>query len=380
MRVDDDPLYRAMVEDGIVLDRAKTAHPLAHSTWGPEEVEAACAVIRSGRTTMGEITREYERVFAEYVGTRYAVACNSGSSANLLMVAAWTLRYGKGIVIVPALGWSTSYAPFQQYGWTFRFVDIDRDTLNFDLSGLWRANQKSDADLILAINVLGNPNDFKGFPRHAQVLEDNCEALGSRYHGQRTGSLGVMGSHSTFFSHHICTMEGGMVTTNDEHFYHMLLSLRAHGWTRDLPAKNVFAESPAAWRFVLPGYNVRPMEVQSAIGIEQMKKLDGFVSQRRANAAAFPFKTQQETKEAESSWYGMTMFADDIGALRGRLEGRGIEHRSVISGNFLRHPASHYCQYTAEAMPNADYVSDHALMIGNSGQPIDWKCLDWVTS
>lgn len=372
-----DPLYRAMLADDII--RAGPAgHPLARSSWGEEEVEAAVAVLRSGRTTMGELTREYERAFAAYVGTRFAVACNSGSSANLLMVAAWTLRYGVGIVIVPALGWSTSYSPFQQYGWKLRFVDIDRATLNYDLSKLWQANENLDADLVLAVNVLGNPNDFKGFPRRVQVIEDNCESLGAKYHGQRAGSFGVMASHSTFFSHHICTMEGGMVTTNDEHFYHMLLSLRAHGWTRDLPGKNIFKESPAAWRFVLPGYNVRPMEVQSAIGLEQIKKLDGIIARRRANAAAFPFKTQTETKESESSWFGMTMFANDIAGLRAQLDERRIEHRTVISGNFLRHPASHYYKYTAEAMPNADYVSDHALMIGNHAGPIDWSVLDGV--
>lgn len=380
MRVETDQLYHAMLNDNLIVESPTIRHGLANSTWGPEEIEAACDVIRSGRTTMGDITREYERVFADYIGTRYAVACNSGSSANLLMVAAWTLRYGKGTVIVPALGWSTSYSPFQQYGWTLRFVDIDRDTLNYDLSALWKVNENFDADLILAINVLGNPNDFKGFPRRVRILEDNCESLGAKYHGQRTGSFGVMASHSTFFSHHICTMEGGMVTTNDEHFYHMLLALRAHGWTRDLPEKNVFRESPSVWRFVLPGYNVRPTEIQSAIGLAQINKLDGIVAQRRANAAAFPFKTQTETKNSESSWYGMTMFADDIAGLRLHLDERGIEHRSVISGNFLRHPASNHYQYTAGPMPNADYVSDHALMIGNHAQPIDWNILDGVAA
>lgn len=375
-----DPLYQAFLADGIITEEPPPkVHPLARSTWGEEEIEAACAVIRSGRTTMGAITRQYEEAFATYVGTRYAVACNSGSSANLLMVAAWTLRHGKGIVIVPALGWSTSYSPFQQYGWTLRFVDIDRETLNYDLSALWKANENLDADLILAINVLGNPNAFKGFPRRVQILEDNCEALGAVYHGQRTGSFGVMASHSTFFSHHICTMEGGMVTTSDEHFYHMLLALRAHGWTRNLPEPNVFHESPDDWRFVLPGYNVRPLEVQAAIGLEQLKKLDGFIEQRRANAGRCPLTIQKETEGARSSWYGFVLFADDIERLKAELDRRGVEHRPVLTGNFLRHPACHHYNYTAGPMPNADYVTDHALMIGNYGERIDWSFLDGIT-
>jgi CDP-6-deoxy-D-xylo-4-hexulose-3-dehydrase len=372
-----DAVLRAFVDDGIVIDGP--THPLARPTWGEEEVEAACRVIRSGRTTMGEITRAYEEAFASYVGTRYAVACNSGSSANLLMVAAWTLRYGKGVVIVPALGWATSYAPFQQYGWAMRVVDIDRKTLNYDLSALWAANEDSGADLILAINVLGNPNDFNGFPRRARVLEDNCEALGARYDGRRTGSIGVMASHSTFFAHHICTMEGGVVTTDDEHFYHLLLSLRAHGWTRDLPRANTFHEVPSPWRFVVPGYNVRPTEVQSAIGLAQLGKLDGFVAGRRANAATCPFNTQAETRNAESSWYGFAMLADDVAGLREWLTERHVEHRPVLSGNFLRHPASRFCNYNAGPLPNVDYVEEHGLMIGNCAEPIDWSIIDGIS-
>lgn len=346
-------------------------HPLARSTWGQEEIDAACAVIRSGRTTMGEITQRYELAFADYIGTKFAVACNSGSSANLLMVAAWTLRHGRGTVIVPALGWSTSYSPFQQYGWKLRFVDIDRQTLNYDLSGLHEAVTEG-ADLILAINILGNPNDFGNFPT-IPVLEDNCESLGAEYQGKRTGSFGAMASHSTFFAHHICTMEGGVVTTDDEEFYHTLLALRSHGWTRHLPNA-----ASGSWNFIVPGYNVRPMEVQSALGIEQLKRLDGFIAQRRANAAAFPFPTQTETKGGLSSWYGLVMFADDPDGLRAQLDERRIEHRSVISGNFLRHPTISFYDYTAGPMPNADHVHDHGVMIGNHGQTIDWSCLDGI--
>src|SRR5690348_15057962 len=131
--------------------------PLASSTWGEEELEAIVEVVRSGRLTMGEKTSQYESAFARYIGSRYAVACNSGSSANLLMVAAYTLRYGKGTVIVPAVAWSTSYSPFQQYGWRLVFIDIDRDTLNYRPADLWRAVEVYEDPVILAVNLLGNP-------------------------------------------------------------------------------------------------------------------------------------------------------------------------------------------------------------------------------
>ena len=314
---------------------------------------------------MGEKTRKYEQDFADYIGTKYAVACNSGSSANLLMVAAYTLKYGAGAVIVPAVAWSTSYSPFQQYGWKLVFVDIDRETLNYDVSMLWDAVCGVDDPLILSVNLLGNPNDYRAFPRKAPILEDNCESLGAEYFGKKTGSFGVMASHSTFFSHHICTMEGGMVTTNDEYFYHMLLSLRSHGWTRHLPEENVFHVKPGQFDFIFPGYNLRPTEIQSAIGIEQLKKLPRFIEERRRNAASFPLKTQREI--GKSSWFGFAVFDDDIELVK------DCEIRPVVSGNFTRSPSIHWYNHEIwMELKNADYVHDHARFIGNHHYPIDW--------
>lgn len=337
--------------------------PLSSDTWGAEERAAVLRVLDSGRYTMGQETRAFEQAYADYTGTKYAVACNSGSSAVLLMVAAWTLRHGPGTVVVPAVGWSTSYSPFQQYGWTLRFVDIDPHTLNYDLDALHAASK--GADLILAINLLGNPNSFDEFPA-LPVLEDNCEAMGAKYRGKRTGSFGAMAAHSTYFSHHICTMEGGLVTTDDEFFYHMLLSIRSHGWTRHLPEQNVFGVKPAMFEFIYPGYNLRPTEMQCAIGQEQLKKLPAFVEQRRENASRFPFKTQKEI--GESSWFGFVVYGDD----REKVVGK-YEHRPVVTGNFLRQPAIKFYRHEVFGkMRGADHIHDNAVMIGNSHLRIDW--------
>jgi CDP-6-deoxy-D-xylo-4-hexulose-3-dehydrase len=338
--------------------------PLSSDTWGAEEKAAIGRVVESGQYTMGAETAAFERAYAAYCGTKYCVAVNSGSSAVLLMVAAWTLKNGPGTVIVPAVGWSTSYSPFQQYGWTLRFVDIDRHTLNYDIESLWAA--ATGADMIMAINLLGNPNDYDGFP-DLPILEDNCEAMGAVYKLRRTGSFGVMSAHSTYFSHHICTMEGGMVTTNDEYFYHMMLSIRSHGWTRHLPEKNVFDVVPEKFSFIFPGYNLRPTEIQCAIGTEQLKKLPGFVDQRRENARRFPLATQHET--GRSSWFGFAVFGDDVAKVVGKYE-----HRPVVTGNFLRQPAIKYYKVeTIGDMRNADYIHDHAVMIGNSHERIEWE-------
>lgn len=367
----NDPLYRAMLADGIIVEKVK---PGAISTWGEEEKEVAIEVIRSGNTTMGPKVAQFEREYAAYCGTKYCVMVNSGSSANLLMVAAYTLRYGAGTVAVPAVGWATSYSPFLQYGWKMRFVDIDRETLNYDLAKLWKANEDSELDLILALNALGNPNDFGGFPKRARILEDNCESMGAMYGNKRTGAFGLMASHSTFFSHHICTMEGGLITTDDEWFYHALLSLRSHGWTRHLPEPNVFHVKPGKFDFILPGYNVRPMEIQGAIGSVQLRKLPEIIKNRRLNAESFPLKKQKEI--GESSWFGFAVTVDDKPSLEKKLDRLGIEHRPIISGNFARQPVMKYFDLAEfEEMPNADYIHDHGLMISNAGVPIDWSGL-----
>lgn len=319
---------------------------------------------------MGEKTSAFEKAFASYIGTKYAVACNSGSSANLLMVAAYTLRYGRGTVIVPAVGWATSYSPFQQYGWRLVFLDIDRETLNYRPVDLWYAVDKYDDPLILAVNLLGNPNDFYAFPRKVHILEDNCESLGAEYDNKKAGSFGLMASHSTFFSHHICTMEGGVVTTNNEYLYQMLLCLRSHGWTRSLPEKNLLNAKVESFNFILPGYNVRPTEMQCAIGLKQLEKLPKLIEARRENASKFPLKTQKET--GKSSWFGFAVFGDDVERVS-----KVCETRPVVTGNFLRSPSIKFYDYEVFGkIENADYIHDNACFIGNSHQKIDWSFLN----
>jgi CDP-6-deoxy-D-xylo-4-hexulose-3-dehydrase len=338
--------------------------PLSTDTWGPEERSAILEVMLSGRYTMGAKTQAFEEAYAEYCGTKYCVAVNSGSSANLVMVAAYTLRHGPGKVIVPAVGWATSYSPFQQYGWELIFVDIDRETLNYDIAKLHRAYNLFSPDLILAVNLLGNSNEFDRFPV-LPVLEDNCESMGAEYRGKMTGSFGQMGSHSTYFSHHICTMEGGMVTTDDEVYRDMLLSLRSHGWTRHLGKDNSLNAKVDKFHFIYPGYNVRPTDMQCAIGLEQLKKLPGLIEQRRENASRFPLRTQKEV--GKSSWFGFAVFGDD------RELVSEYESRPVVTGNFLRQPAIKYYDYqVCGDTKNADYVHDHALMIGNSHERMEW--------
>src|SRR5438067_5679038 len=196
-------------------------YPLSISTWDGQELEAIQSVCDSGRFTMGERVRLFEREFASFFGSQYAVMVNSGSSANLLAVASQffvknnPLRRGDE-VLVPAVSWSTTYHPLQQYGLTLKFVDVDLETLNIDTDLLESAiTPKTRA--IFAVNLLGNPNRFDRVMQICQkydliLLEDNCESMGARFQNRFAGTFGRCGTFSTFFSHHICTMEGGLVT------------------------------------------------------------------------------------------------------------------------------------------------------------------------
>ncbi|MGK0249203.1 MAG: dTDP-4-amino-4,6-dideoxygalactose transaminase, partial [Oleispira sp.] len=227
----------------------KISYALASSTWDENEYTAIQRVIDSNMFTMGKEVAQYEKEFATFFGSKYALMVSSGSSANLLMIAAlfftknskYKLKRGDEI-IVPAVSWSTTYFPLQQYGLKVIFVDIDRQTLNMDLDKLNSAiTDKTKA--ILSVNLLGNPNDYARMDevidgRDIFVLEDNCESMGATIDGKQAGTFGVMGTFSSFFSHHIATMEGGCIVTDDEELYHILLCIRAHGWTRNLPKFN----------------------------------------------------------------------------------------------------------------------------------------------
>ncbi|REJ78624.1 MAG: DegT/DnrJ/EryC1/StrS family aminotransferase [Acidobacteria bacterium] len=341
-----------------------SGYPLASSSWDDSEIRALQRVIESGIFTMGEEVAACERDFAASVGSRFAVMVNSGSSANLLMMAAITLRKnGESLasgdeVIVPSVSWSTTFYPVSQHQLKLVFVDIDRATLNLDLD-LLESAMSERTKAVLAVNLLGNPVDLvrlKAFcdERGLILLEDNCESLGATLDGKQAGTFGEMGTFSSFFSHHISTMEGGFIVTDDEEIYHILLSIRSHGWTRHLPRENLVVGTKGddpfeeSFRFVLPGYNLRPLELQGAVGREQIRKIGDFVIARRKNAKHFQglfennevFAIQKET--GESSWFGFALLIrpEATGLNRAevlsRLGAEDIEVRPIVSGNFAK--------------------------------------------
>ncbi len=375
-------------------------YPLATSTWDEKEYQSLRRVMDSKIFSMGSEVKKFEKEFAEFFNSKYAVMVNSGSSANLLMTAA--LFYNKNPdlllkpgdeIIVPAVSWSTTYFPLFQYGLRLKFVDIDLQTLNYDISALSEA-VTDNTRAIMVVNLLGNPNDFDAIndiisDRSIIVIEDNCESMGATFNGRHAGTFGVMGSFSTFFSHHISTMEGGVVVTDDEELYHVMLSMRAHGWTRNLPDQNHVTgnknEDPfdESFRFVLPGYNLRPLEMSGALGSDQIEKLPDIISGRRANG----LKLQQELGNhpgfliqeeiGESSWFGFSLVLRP-GAnksrkeLKTQLEELGFECRPIVAGNFTKNEVMKYFEYDVfGSLDNADYIDKNGLFLGNHHYSMD---------
>ena len=367
-------------------------YALATSTWDEKELNAIQSVIDKDIFTMGNCVKEFEEDFSKYLDKKYCVMVSSGSAANLIAIAA--LFYTKSPmlkrgdeVIVPAVSWSTTYFPLQQYGLKLKFVDIDLDTLNYDLDSLESAITEN-TKMIMVVNLLGNPNDFDKINEMIEdkdifIIEDNCESMGAEYKGKQTGTFGVMGTFSTFFSHHIATMEGGFVTTDDEELYHILLSMRAHGWTRNLPKENRVCTKSDDWfeesfRFVLPGYNVRPVEMSGAIGREQLKKLPIFLEQRRKNALVFVklFKDHKDfiiQKDIDnSSWFGFSLIIKPKSSLNRKdvlklLEENNIDCRPIVTGNFTRNEVMKFFDYEIhDKLKNANYLHENGFFVGNS--------------
>ena len=370
-----------------------SVHKLAISTWDHKEIEAINRVVKSGMFTMGKYVNDFEDIFSNYIDKKYSVMVNSGSSANLLMIASLIVRgdLKKGDeVIVPAVSWSTTYNPLQQYGLKVKFVDINLENLNIDLQAFENAISEK-TKLIFAVNLLGNPNYFDKILKICKqkeiiLIEDNCESLGAEYNSKKCGSFGLLSSHSFFFSHHISTMEGGMVSTDDKELYYILKSLRAHGWTRDLPKKSGLYKKNSddfyeMFNFIIPGYNLRPLEISGAIGIEQVKKLDNFIKVRRENAKHFQNimkkkKTIMIQKEIEkSSWFGFSLInLDDsltIENFRRKILNLGFEIRPVVAGNFTKNPVIEFFDYEISGdLTNSNFLHKNGIFIGNNSVDI----------
>lgn len=377
--------------------------PLACIGLRDGDIASAIKVLNSGDLTMGSQVKEFENEMAKYLGVKHFVMMNSGSSANLAMVEA-LLRPAKSNpllesgdhVLVPAIAWPTTIWPIIQLGLEPIFVDIDPTNLAIDLKLAQKAVNDSNGKVkaLFPIHPLGysiSPKDLEDFAQvnDLVLINDVCESLGSWREGKHAGTSGIGGSFSFYFSHHITTMEGGGVATNDDLFADDLRSIRSHGWSRD--RKDVgdwntgVSDNDSKFLFVSTGYNVRPMEIQAAIGLSQIRDIDSFISRRQSIANmvnssikgtrlelidAGAFTNQSDFKH---SWMLLPLQVVGPEADRKKreivsaLEKAEIETRPILTGNFLSQPAMKTIKKNSqrpESFPGATLITETAFMVG----------------
>lgn len=386
--------------------------PLIFQGFDSNEIVAAIDSLLDGRLTMGEEVNRFEKSFAEYIGAKYAVMVNSGSSANLLAVAcaANPLRARKLMpgdeVLVPAVAWSTSVWPLIQHQLTPVFVDVDPKTLNVDPADLQR-KLTSKTKGMMAVHVLGNSAPMEDLLEVAKkndliLIEDTCESLGSRFRGRPLGGFGDFGCYSFYYSHHLTTGEGGMVVCHTLEDYDLLRCLRAHGWSRSLSnqaeLEKEHSEVDARFMFVNLGYNLRPMELQAAIGNFQLAKLDQMNAIRNRNRSKLiealeshpkwdgQFSFPAPTSGTDPAWFGFICILDRAHEGKHKdylsyLSAAGIENRPIISGNFTRQPGLKVLNIACDpqAFPGAEEIHNRGFFMGIHTRELSQEVVDKVT-
>jgi CDP-6-deoxy-D-xylo-4-hexulose-3-dehydrase len=379
---------------------------LHEPTFGSDEINAALECMLTTQVTMGAKVKAFERQFADKYGFAHGVMVNSGSSANLLAIAALAnvetrdgLKPGDE-VIVPALSWSTTVWPLIQLGLVPVIVDIDPKTLNIDPNEIERAiGPRTRA--VMIVPVYGNPCDMAAIGAICQrrgltLIEDCCEALGAGYDGKPVGKFGRVATFSFYYSHHMTTLEGGICVTDDFELAETLRILRAHGWIREVEDKarwkRKYPDIHERFLFVNLGYNLRATELQGAIGTVQLGKLDGYIKRRRANASGLRralaqygevLDFQEETPKGFHSWFGFPVTVRGNAPfaraeIASALEAAHIETRPIICGNIARQPAMRLYPHRVQGdLAHASAVMENSFSFGIH-QDVDDAACDYI--
>lgn len=367
--------------------------PLVIPPYNSDEVKEAIDSLLSTYVTMGKKCYQFEDDFAKYIGLKYGLFVNSGSSANLIALSILSSPLVHNPicpgdeVITSAVTWSTTVFPIYDIGATPVFVDSNPDTMTMDVQQIEEAiSEKTKA--IMPVHLLGNPCDMEKIMSLAKkynlyVIEDCCEAHGSTFKNKMIGSFGHISTFSFFFSHHISTIEGGMVLTDNPLFNKIGQSLRAHGWIRERSDKEDFIKKypkfDSRFLFVQRGYNLRPTELQGAFGIHQLPKLEKFIDARIKAAQYFNEKLKKYEeflilpkffKESKQSWFGFAIIVKDNAPFSKQelydfLEKNDIETRQIMGGNFVEQPVMKSLPYrTITDLRNSEFIFQNGIFIG----------------
>jgi CDP-6-deoxy-D-xylo-4-hexulose-3-dehydrase len=375
------------------------------SSYDNKEILNCIGILLSGQLTMGPRVKEFESEFSKFVGAPYSVMVNSGSSANLLVCSAITnpartrhLAPGSKVA-VPAVCWSTSLWPIVQMGLVPVLVDVDPETFNLSISSFKSSLHKHDIKALMMVHVLGNSTQMGELldlvkENDLILVEDTCESLGTKYRGKYLGTFCDFGTFSFYFSHHMTTIEGGMIIAKNKEDYDLLKCLRTHGWSREQSNKEElesrYKHIDPRFLFINMGYNLRPMEIQAAFGLEQIKRLEMMNACRCENVKKLKraflghslWKSQLHfplpTIDLDPCWFGFPfLIKQELKGGRKKftrdLLKRGIDTRPIISGNMALQPAIKIFNVDLSMGPfaGAQLIHERGFFVGCHSKPLD---------
>jgi CDP-4-dehydro-6-deoxyglucose reductase, E1 len=371
-------------------------YPLLDDALSNEDIIKGMEVLLKKKITMGEITERFEYEFAKFLNVKYALMVNSGSSANLLASFALVnpqknnfLKQGDEFLI-QSLCWSTSLWPLIQAGLKPKFIDVNLETLNINENTFEKSITKKTKAAML-VHVLGISTNMKKISniikkKNLYLIEDTCESLGSKYNSKFLGTFGDFGTYSFYYSHQITSGEGGMIVCNKKEDYKLIKTLRAHGWDR---AINKSPKNNNTFNFINSGFNLRPLDITAAIGMNQFKRLNKFKRIRDENRTKIiktlysspDWKNQLKfinySNEVEPSWFGLPMLIDKKYLSKKKkyiqlLNKHNIETRPIISGNFMNQKCIDLYNLNPKKLnfSNSQEIEDRGFFIGLHTQPI----------
>jgi len=370
---------------------AKKRYPLAEATIDRQDIDQLIQWLQTYPwLTQGRLVNEFEQQWSSWLGRPYSLFCNSGSSANMLMFYAALLsgRLKNKTVVVPAISWATTVAPAIQLGFEPIMCEADWQTFGLDLDQLEQLCRDHQPSAVIVVHTLGVPGlmdrllelrEKFGF----MLMEDACPATGSTFKGQHVGTFGDMASFSFYFGHHLSTIEGGMVSTDDEALQDILLHIRSHGWPKDLePAKEAALAAAhnvldfnRRFTFYYPGFNFRSTDLNARIGLSQMAKVDRVVERRIENQSVyerrftgsehFHFPTNEHGVTCSISFVALAAsleHRDLVGQTLGRYD---IETRPLGGGSMSRQPFW-ADRFGSRPFPVADAIHTRSFMLPNN--------------
>lgn len=362
---------------------------LAKDTIGQDDIQSLIEWLKTNpRLTKGPITVKFEAEFAKYIGTKHAVFVNSGSSAILLAVYALIemgrLKRGDR-VLLPALSWATDFSPLIQFGLQPVLVDANPNDLSVDLEHMKQLITKFSPKALILVSVLGLVPDMEEIVSICNsngviLLEDACESLGSEYKGRKLGTFGMASMFSTYFGHHISTLEGGVICTDNFELAEMLHSLRSHGWSRDMSSESQkklkrdynISDFEELYTFYHCGFNLRPTDLQAFVGLSQMKKLPNYINNRKKNFEYLMENISDKLwkpkirNDCLYSNFAFPMITEKRDQIVKALSNDNIEVRPLIAGSISKQPF--YLKSDIEnriETPYANLIHDIGLYLPN---------------